>query len=100
LGQEVHSTPNIFITKGSGSTWPKQDTESRQEREKLKLLKLQKLWAPKWARYPTKIHQAAASLPSLPLPGILTSAHINEIDYHRNRENHTQHTSKRKGKLV
>jgi len=23
LGYEVHSTPNVFITKERGSTWPK-----------------------------------------------------------------------------
>jgi len=45
-------------------------------------------------------HQAAVSLWSLPLSGVLTSAHINKIDDHRNAENHTQHTSKQKGKLV
>jgi len=56
-------------------------------------------WAPQWPNtHP--IHQAATSLPSLPLPGVLTSAHINKVDDHRNREDHTQHTSKQQGKLV
>jgi len=43
--------------------------------------------APQWA-------QAAASLSTFPLPGVLTSAHTNNIDDHRNRKDHTQHTSK------
>jgi len=37
-----------------------------------------------------------ASLSTLSLPGVLTSAHINKVDDHRNRENHTQHTSKQR----
>jgi len=49
---------------------------------------------------PIHNHQTAASLLSLPLSGVLISAHINKIDDHRNGESHTQHTSKQKGKLV
>jgi len=44
---------------------------------------------------PVHDHQAAASLLSLPLPRVLTSAHINKIDDHRKGEKPThKHTSK------
>jgi len=37
---------------------------------------------------------------SLPLSGVLTSAHINRIDDHRKGVNHTQTYKQAKGKLV
>jgi len=47
---------------------------------------------------PVHNHQAAASLLSLPLPGVLTSAHINRIDDHRKGKKPThKHISKQKG---
>jgi len=45
-------------------------------------------------------HQAAVFPLSLPLPGALTYAHINNIDDHRKGEDHTQTYNKRKGKQV
>jgi len=49
---------------------------------------------------PVHNHQVAASLLSLPLPRVLTSAHINKIDDHRKGGKTTHnHTNKRKGKL-
>jgi len=38
---------------------------------------------------PIHNHQAEASLLSLPLPGVFTSAHINKIDDHRKGKQHT-----------
>jgi len=39
---------------------------------------------------PVHNHQAATSLLSLPLPGVLTSAHINKIDdHHKGGKPHT-----------
>jgi len=49
---------------------------------------------------PVHRHQAATSLLSLPLPGVLTSDHINRIDDHRKGVNHTQSYKQGKGKLV
>ena len=45
-------------------------------------------------------HQTAASLLSLSLPEVLTSAHINKVDDHRKGGNHTQSYKQAKGKLV
>jgi len=42
-------------------------------------------------------HQVTTSLWSLLLSGILTSAHTNKIDDHRNGENHTQTYKQVKG---
>jgi len=42
-------------------------------------------------------HQAVASLLSLPLPGVLTSAHINKVDDHRKGGNHKQSYKQAKG---
>ncbi|QCD81912.1 hypothetical protein DEO72_LG2g2243 [Vigna unguiculata] len=42
-------------------------------------------------------HQTAASLLSLSLPEVLTSAHINKVDDHRKGGNHTQSYKQAKG---
>jgi len=46
-----------------------------------------------------RYHQTATSL-LLPLPEVLTSAHINKVDDHRKGRNHTQAYKQLKGKLV
>ena len=89
--------PNIFIQKGKGSTWPKRSTKSRQVREKLLLLN-SKSWGPhSEPDSRPRFHQTAASLLSLPLLGVLTSAHINKVDGHRKGGNHTQSYKQAKG---
>ena len=86
---KVHRTPNMPLYIERGLTRPKtkytgENNSSRPCIDKTIITnETPSVMGPTVGPISVHNHQAAASLLSLPLLGVLTSAHINKIDDHR-----------------